>query len=184
MTNSIPTSESLKSRELHDTKRNLLENRKVDLRKFRKVGKEKRKKMTNIQIATAEAFHYRGRPYIWMGDGSAKYWGGVDCSGFVQLVLDVVGLDPKGDQTAQALFNAYKVKKTDARLEGCLLFFGKSTSDIHHVAYCLSPAYMIEAGGGNSKCTTVAIANEMNACVKVSKISRRSDLVAVVNPFG
>lgn len=184
MTNSIPTSESLKSRELHDTKRNLLENRKVDLRKFRKVGKEKRKKMTNIQIATAEAFHYRGRPYIWMGDGSAKYWGGVDCSGYIQLVLGVVGLDPKGDQTAQALYNAYKSKVTDAKTEGCMLFFGKSTSDIHHVAYCLSPAFMIEAGGGNSKCTTVAIANEMNACVKVSKISRRSDLVAVVNPFG
>ena len=140
--------------------------------------------MTNVQIATAEAFHYRGRPYIWMGDGSAKYWGGVDCSGFVQLVLDVVGLDPKGDQTAQAMYNAYKSKVTDAKTEGCMLFFGKSTSDIHHVAYCLSPAYMIEACGGNSKCTTVAIANEMNACVKVSKISRRSDLVAVVNPFG
>lgn len=140
--------------------------------------------MTNIQIATAKAFHYIDRPYIWGGDGTEKYFGGFDCSGFVQKVLEPVGFDPVGDQSAQALFNAYKVKKTTARIEGCLLFFGKSTSDIHHVAYCLSPAYMIEAGGGNSKCTTVAIANEMNACVKVSKISRRSDLVAVVNPFG
>lgn len=139
--------------------------------------------MTNVQIATAEAFHYRGRPYIWRGDGSAKYWGGVDCSGYIQLVLGVVGLDPKGDQTAQALFNAYKLKKTEARIEGCLLFFGKSTSEIHHVAYCLSPSFMIEAGGGNSKCTTVSIAESMGACVKVSKVSRRSDLVAVVNPF-
>lgn len=183
MTNSILTSGSLKSRESHDTKRNLLENRKVDLRKFRTVGEEKGKEMTNVQIATAEAFHYRGRPYIWRGDGTAKYWGGVDCSGYIQLVLGVVGLDPKGDQTAQAIFNAYKLKKTDARIEGCLLFFGKSTSEIHHVAYCLNPEYMIEAGGGNSKCTTVAIAESIGACVKVSKVSRRSDLVAVVNPF-
>lgn len=139
--------------------------------------------MTNVQIATATAFHYLGRPYIWGGDGTEKYFGGLDCSGFVQKVLEPVGFDPVGDQTAQALFNAYKLKKTDARIEGCILFFGKSTSDIHHVAYCLSPAYMIESGGGNSKCTTIAIAESMGACVKTSKISRRNDLVAVVNPF-
>lgn len=184
MTNSIPTSESLKSRELHDTKRNLLENRKVDLRKLRNTSQKKGKEMTNIQIATATAFSYLRTPYIWGGDGTKKYFGGLDCSGFVQKVLGSVGIDPAGDQTALALFKAFEKKKVDCRLEGHLLFFGASEKAITHVAYCLNPAYMIEAGGGNSKCTTVEIAESLGACVKVSRIARRSDLVAVVNPFG
>lgn len=103
--------------------------------------------MTNIDICTAVAFSYLRVPYIWGGDSDK----GLDCSGLVQLIFEPIGLDPKGDQTAQMLYNCYKTKETNVILEGCILFFGKSKDNITHVAYALSPTYMIEAAGGNSK---------------------------------
>ena len=81
------------------------------------------------------------------------------------------------------LYNYYKTKETNVILEGCILFFGKSKDKITHVAYALSPTYMIEAAGGNRKCTSVEIANKLNAKVKVSPIKKRKDLVAVINLF-
>lgn len=135
--------------------------------------------MTNIDICTAVAFSYLRVPYIWGGDSDK----GLDCSGLIQLIFEPIGLDPKGDQTAQMLYNCYKTKETNVILEGCILFFGKSKDKITHVAYAINTTYMIEASGGNSKCTSVEIANKLNAKVKVSPIKKRKDLVAVINLF-
>ena len=44
-----------------------------------------------------------GKPYRWGGEGVL----GFDCSGFIQEVLSCVGFDPKGDQTAQGLYNYF-----------------------------------------------------------------------------
>ena len=135
--------------------------------------------MTNIDICTAVAFSYLRVPYIWGGNSDK----GLDCSGLIQLIFEPIGLDPKGDQTAQMLYNCYKTKETNVILEGCILFFGQSKDKITHVAYAISTTRMIEAAGGNSKCTSVEIANKLNAKVKVSPIKKRKDLVAVVNLF-
>ena len=135
--------------------------------------------MTNIDICTAVAFSYLRTPYIWGGNSDK----GLDCSGLIQLIFEPIGLDPKGDQTAQMLYNCYKTKETNVILESCILFFGKSKDNITHVAYAINTTYMIEAAGGNSKCTSVEIANKFNAKVKVSPIKKRKDLVAIVNLF-
>ena len=135
--------------------------------------------MTLVQIATARAFSLLDTPYIWGGDNEK----GLDCSGLIQLIFEPVGLDPKGDQTAQAFYNYYKNKECKTIQEGCVLFFGQSKDKITHVAYAISTTYMIEAAGGNSKCTSVEIANKLNAKVKVSPIKKRKDLVAVINLF-
>lgn len=42
-------------------------------------------------------------PYEWGGDDFA----GMDCSGFAQEILAAAGIDPKGDQTAQMLYNYF-----------------------------------------------------------------------------
>lgn len=63
--------------------------------------------MTNIDICTAVAFSYLRVPYIWGGDSDK----GLDCSGLVQLIFEPVGLDPNGDQTAQAFTTITKQKK-------------------------------------------------------------------------
>lgn len=139
--------------------------------------------MTLVQIATARAFSLLDTPYIWGGDLSARTFFGLDCSGLIQLIFEPLGLDPKGDQKAQAFYNYYKNKECKTIQEGCVLFFGKSKDKITHVAYAISTTRMIEAAGGNSKCTSVEIANKLNAKVKVSPIKKRKDLVSVINLF-
>ena len=109
--------------------------------------------MTLVQIATARAFSLLDTPYIWGGDSD----NGLDCSGLIQLIFEPVGLDPKGDQTAQAFYNYYKAKECNTIQEGCVLFFGQSKDKITHVAYAINTTYMIEAAGGNSKCTSVEL---------------------------
>lgn len=124
------------------------------------------------------AWTFLGVPYIWGGQSRD----GCDCSGFVQMVLAAAGIDPVGDQTAQALYNAFLNEK--ARGTGfdrvTLLFFGRSKEAITHVAIQTSPNTMIEAGGGGHECTTVAEARQRGAEVRLRPISSRSDLVAAL----
>ena len=87
--------------------------------------------MTDIEICTQTAFSHLGKPYIWGGDGTKKYFGGLDCSGLIQLIFEPVGLDPKGDQTAQAFYNYYKNKECKTIQEGCVLFSDKVKTRLH-----------------------------------------------------
>lgn len=124
-----------------------------------------------------------GRPYVWAGDGSGKCGGGFDCSGLVLECLLAFGIVPQIDLTAQGLYdilyrqlgwhNAPKGKeKSDD-----ILFFGKDTAHITHVAIAIGNSLMVEAGGGGSKCKTVATSTGM---VRVRPISWRKDLVAAL----
>lgn len=122
-------------------------------------------------------------PYIWGGTHPAF---GLDCSEFVQHVLASVGMDPKGDQTAQALFNHFingnfgdEVWKP---LAGSLMFYGHDKSTISHVALCISEHQLIEAGGGGSNCTDLSKSIASRAMVRLRPIDHRKDLVAVINP--
>ena len=135
--------------------------------------------MTDVQISTAFAFRMLGIPYIWAGQSLD----GVDCSGCLQLVLAASGHDPRNDQSAQALFDAFKSKCVTTPCEGAVVFYGKDTKHIVHVCYCISNARMIGACGGDSTCTTVAIARAKNAEVKIGLINYRTDIVAYVYPF-
>ena len=62
--------------------------------------------MNNRQNAINYAKLFIGKPYLWGGEGPEGY----DCSGFIQEVLSCIGLDPKGDQTAQGLYNYFSRK--------------------------------------------------------------------------
>lgn len=121
-------------------------------------------------------------PYIWGGEDPEK---GLDCSGLVQLILKKLDLDPPGDQTAHVLYNYFltrgKIIDKDKTDLGDLCFFGKKDK-ITHVGFCIGFHLMLEAGGGNSKTTTVEIAKKMNACVRVKPISNRADIVAIIRP--
>ena len=118
-----------------------------------------------------------GKPYMWGGEGVR----GFDCSGFIQEVLRCVGLDPKGDQTAQALYNYFiKRSKGSGVAPGSLLFWGKSTEKITHVSLAIDYFYHIEAGGGNSKTTSLQVAERQGAMVRIRPINSRSDLRAAI----
>lgn len=129
----------------------------------------------NSFIETAKKFI--GTPYVWGGESLTE--GGFDCSGFLYNVFKAEGFKVARD-TAQGYYNKYKkyeVSKSSIKA-GCLLFFGRSKSSISHVAIALSSSTMIESIGGklNTK-------YNKGKGVTISAITRRKDLVAVVDLF-
>ena len=121
-----------------------------------------------------------GLPYIW-GKESPSY--GVDCSGFVQLVLRSVGLDPKGDQSAQMLYDwCLKSAFMAERDTGALAFYGKDASHVSHVAILINQFQIIEAGGGDHICTTPEAAAAKGACVRIRPFGHRPDFVGLFMP--
>lgn len=124
-----------------------------------------------------------GKPYIWGADGPDGY----DCSGLVQVLLSHLNLDPAGDQTSDGLFRYFlspersiPVSLIDSAL-GDLVFYGTATT-VTHVALAWGEQQMIEAGGGDRKTTTPAIAKSKGAEVRIRPITRRSDRVAILRP--
>ena len=125
--------------------------------------------------------HFIGRPYIWAGDGAGAK-AGFDCSGLVLEGLWALGILPSKDLTAQGIHDAIldKFGHVVPRMyvsEDDLLFFGKDADHITHVAVAIDVRLMIEAGGGGSKCKTVATSTGF---VRVRPIDGRKDLVAVL----
>lgn len=123
-----------------------------------------------------------GRPYIWGGDGSGKCGGGFDCSGLVLECLWACGILPKGDMTAQGIHDTIMAKTGHVvpRMyiaADDLLFFGKDTKHITHVAIALDNCLMVEAGGGGSKCTSTANSTGM---VWIRPLAWRNNLVAAL----
>lgn len=133
-----------------------------------------------VDLMLDYAFQFIGLPYRWGGDDPIH---GFDCSGFVQECLSSVGMDPPGDQTAQALHDHFVgTSASNVPLPGSLAFFGKDVSRITHVALILDSKSMIEAGGGGSKTVSLEAAASQNAFIRVRPINSRRDLVALLFP--
>lgn len=121
-----------------------------------------------------------GVPYIWAGDDPLI---GLDCSGLVQEILAAAGMDPIGDQTAQALYDHYsKIGIMNERGLGAIAFYGKSLKEINHVVFMMSENICIGANGGGSKTINKEAAAQANAFVKLRPLEYRKDLVAVIMP--
>lgn len=118
---------------------------------------------------------YLGAPYVWGGESRNE--GGYDCSGYVYNVLLDSGL-AVGRTTAQGYYNKYKTRLCSPNTKGALLFFGKSTKAITHVAISDGAGYMYESIGGKANTKY-----NPGKGVSRSKITRRSDLVAACDPL-
>lgn len=126
------------------------------------------------------ALRFVGQPYIWGGSSPLI---GFDCSGLVQELLASCGIDPPGDQTAQALYDwLQNTGKWNSYSAGSLAFYGQSATKVTHVAMLLDPYRIIEAGGGGSHCLTLADAKTQGAYVRIRLVKHRADLVAVIKP--
>jgi cell wall-associated NlpC family hydrolase len=136
--------------------------------------------MSPIDALCQYALQFVGTRYKW---GGATPMGGIDCSGLVQVILQGAGIDPPGDQSAQALFNALeKTGRLGVYGAGSIAFFGESVTKITHVAFCINEYQMVEAGGGGSHTNTMDDAIAQEAFVKLSIIKRRKDLAAMLRP--
>ena len=132
-----------------------------------------------LDFAIKYAWKFVGTPYEWGGDNAQ----GLDCSGFVGVILRGVGLMAnKEDLTAAAIYNKFKSKEVDSPSRGCLVFYGKDIRRISHIAFMVTDEFILEAGGGGSKTVDVKAADEANAFVRARHYNYRPP-IAIVNPF-
>lgn len=126
------------------------------------------------------AMSFIGTPYIWGGSDPIN---GFDCSGFVQELLASIGFDPKGDQTAQGLYEAFKNSAfKDVHGPGALAFYGKDLQNITHVTMMINSWQCVGANGGGSKTTSRETAAAADAFIKVRPVDYRSDLLIILMP--
>ena len=119
-------------------------------------------------------------PYLWGGTNPLE---GMDCSGFAQVILAQYGLDPKGDQTAQALHDWLAIYGLGRSIEtGALAFYGKTEERISHVAIHLSANQIIEAGGGGPTTTSFHAAMQQSAYIRVRPFGHRKDYLGSYIP--
>lgn len=148
---------------------------------FNKEGKALTKNDYLRNLAVQYAWRFIGVQYLWGGNTPIA---GFDCEGFASEPLEAMGLLPdKSDYKAQGLYNKFKHKRVSMPKKGCLVFFGKDEASVSHVGFCIDEFHMLEAGGGGSDTTNVANAVKRLAFVKMRPISRRTDIVAFVDPF-
>jgi hypothetical protein len=83
-----------------------------------------------------------GVPYIWGGKSTF----GFDCSGFVQSVFKVVGIDFKRDSSQQAIDKSLNDLSLNEIEKGDLLFFAEN-QNITHVAISLGKLDFIHCSG-------------------------------------
>ena len=132
-----------------------------------------------VKLMLDYAFSLLSKPYRWGGDDPLA---GFDCSGYVQECLASIGMDPKGDQTAQALYDHFAPISGRDPGPGALVFFGQSTAKISHVGLMVDEDHMLEYGAGNSSTTNLEQAIRQNAFGRIRPISSRSDLVTILSP--
>jgi cell wall-associated NlpC family hydrolase len=123
------------------------------------------------------AWSFVGTPYQWGGDDPI---GGVDCSGYVILCLQAVGLFPVGqDTTADGLYRRFHTDICTWRRppRGSLLFWLKQEK-AYHVAIYDEVECFLEAGGGSRAVTDRNAADKYAAFVRLNHLSQRPHWIA------
>lgn len=92
-------------------------------------------------VETAQLFV--GVPYLWGGRTAA----GFDCSGFVQTVFELNGIDMPRD-TGQQIKVGKEIGSDHTKAQkGDLLFFSNSSGDVDHIGIYLGEGRFIHASG-------------------------------------
>lgn len=99
------------------------------------------KKFSAAKVA-ATAMDYLNVPYLWGGRSIM----GVDCSGLVQIVYHMCGLDLPRDAAQQSL-KGKAIDFVDEAHPGDLAFFDNPVGEIIHVGIIVGPGKILHASG-------------------------------------
>jgi cell wall-associated NlpC family hydrolase len=99
------------------------------------------KKFSVTKVA-ATALDYMNVPYLWGGRSIM----GVDCSGLVQIVYRICGLNLPRDSSQQAQ-KGKVIDFVDEALPGDLAFFDNPAGEIIHVGIIIEPGKILHASG-------------------------------------
>lgn len=136
-----------------------------------------------MELFLEYALRFVGIPYKWGGKNPLE---GLDCSGYVQLLLRTAGiLSSSPALSAQEIYEELIDQGcpvvTSSAL-GTIIFFGKNLKEIDHVGFCVSDKLILEARGGDHTTLTLKDAAAKGAFVELRKMDHRADRVALVNP--
>jgi cell wall-associated NlpC family hydrolase len=92
--------------------------------------------------AAIHAKDYQNTPYLWGGRSIF----GIDCSGLVQVVYSMCGINLPRDAYMQAL-EGEVVDFVDEAIPGDLVFFDNPAGDIIHTGIIVAPGKIIHASG-------------------------------------
>ena len=124
-----------------------------------------------------------GTPYLWGGQNPLE---GLDCSGFLQIVLKASGELRTSDLSAQGIFqNLLSTSRTQPPSMGAVAFFGTGLTQVVHVAFCIDEDWCIESIG-DSSCVNLEAAkryrNHNGAYVRRNLIRNRRDYLTSLMP--
>jgi len=96
----------------------------------------------NAAKVASMALDYLNTPYLWGGRSIM----GIDCSGLVQIVYHICGLDLPRDAAQQTPFGKV-IDFIDEAMPGDLAFFDNPSGEIIHVGIIIGPGKIIHASG-------------------------------------
>jgi len=123
-----------------------------------------------LAILTKYAWSLVGIPYK-LG-GNVPQDGGMDCSSFCLELMRSIGKWGTDDANCQMIWHKLGGifgQGTHKIIEGDFLLFGKSHTELTHIAYAINDKWMIEAGG-----------TDKTGMIRARPQAWRKDLVAVI----
>lgn len=99
-------------------------------------------KKFSVSKVAVTAMDYLNVPYLWGGRSIM----GIDCSGLVQIVYHMCGLNLPRDSSQQALAGK-AIDFVDEALPGDLAFFDNPAGEIIHVGIIVEPGKILHASG-------------------------------------